>query len=488
MKQKKKARLLSLHLPVHIPKLGWSLFPRMDLDIPKPVGFITHSVTALLDLGLVIVLGLARIMGAVAVAKTKALGHLVENINVVVSAAEDVLARAHGVNSHVGKGMNTLAFIGGDSAVDNEATDAVLRVGIVVSDRIIRVCCRRQTRTVLADPEVLPVVRVGSKSLGERISRVPVDGEVSTGAVAHAVDGRGVHGEAGFLVRADGPAPLTVGFLFGHVPRVCIPVDIESVAVVGGDKDEGFVQDVQVVEPGNGGTYGVVKLEKVAKGTIVVHGVHLFINGGGLGHEEEAVVGAASGEDVDSLEGHLLQARQVEGGLKAPQGMVLKVTEIVSEDIAVEPGGQVALGKYSEDALLRRRCFEGRLVLSDLVALVGKFGIVVLALVGCWVGEELLGTSTKVRLGATLGGPGVIGHPVESHVNEGPILAPEPGVARQGDWGSIGDECGGHSTPNTAPDTRKQLDDRFHLGIIKRIRGRICVNAKSIDGALVASV
>ena len=82
-------------------------------------------------------------------------------------------------------------------------------------------------------------------------------------------------------------------------------------AVVSRDNDEGLIEDAELLELLNGGTDSVVELEKITKGTVVVKSVHLLVDGGSLGHEEETLVLATGAEDIDGLEGHLLEARLV---------------------------------------------------------------------------------------------------------------------------------------------------------------------------------
>lgn len=262
--------------------------------------------------------------------------------------------------------------------------------------------------------------------------------------------------------------------------------------VVSRDNDEGLIEDAELLELLNGSTDSVVELEKVTKSTVVVKGVHLLVNRGSLRHKEETLVLATGAEDVDSLEGHLLETGQVSGVTLAAGGVVVKALEVVLVDVAVEPHGEVALAKDTEGLLALVSSKERGLVHADGVSLLLELLVVVLALERLLAGKELLGTTTEEDIGATVASPGVVGVAVESLVNQRTILATGTGVASEGNGGGIGEVGSRDSAPSTAlgfvskissqlatqtyPDTLEDLDNGLDLGVIERIGGRVSVH------------
>ena len=249
-------------------------------------------------------------------------------------------------------------------------------------------------------------------------------------------------------------------------------------AVVSRDNDEGLLESTKLLKLGNGGTDGVVKLEKITESTVVVESVHLLVDGGSLGHEEETVIATTLVEDVDSLEGHVLEAGEVESGLGGARGVVLEALEVLGVDVAVEPDGHGALAEDTEGLLAVVELKEGGLVQADRVALVGELLIVVLALVGSGAGDELLSTATEENIRAVLLGPRVVGHAVKGLVDERTVLATETGVAGESNGGGIGDGGSGDSAPSTTVNTAEDLDNGLDLGVVEGIRRRVGVNTR----------
>jgi hypothetical protein len=60
-------------------------------------------------------------------------GHVEEDINIAVHTTEEFLAWAHGENRHVSQTVNTLRFVGWQSAIDDEAIGGIGRVDEIVS-------------------------------------------------------------------------------------------------------------------------------------------------------------------------------------------------------------------------------------------------------------------------------------------------------------------------------------------------------------------
>lgn len=219
--------------------------------------------------------------------------------------------------------------------------------------------------------------------------------------------------------------------------------------MIGRDEDEGLVADAELLELLDGGADGIVHLEKLTEGTVVVKSVHLLVDGGTLGHEEETLATTTLVEDFDGLEGHLLEAGNVSGGAVLASGIVLELLDVVLVDVAVQPDGEVALAEDTEGGLADVGGLEGSVVQADGVALLGKLLVVVQSLVGALAGEELLSTATEEDVGATLVGPGVVGDTVEGLVNESTVLGTATAVAGESNGSGIGKEGSGDGTPST---------------------------------------
>ena len=145
--------------------------------------------------------------------KTKAVGNLVKDVNVAVCTTESVLARTKSIDGDISQRVDTLAVIGADSSVDNEAIRGILRVDVVVTVLELNCGCTG----LLVNLVVLAVVGHGTDTTSDGISGLPVGGEVGAGAVVDTLGLLGVLRLAGLLVDADGATLGTVILLLGEV-------------------------------------------------------------------------------------------------------------------------------------------------------------------------------------------------------------------------------------------------------------------------------
>ena len=221
-------------------------------------------------------------------------------------------------------------------------------------------------------------------------------------------------------------------------------------AVISRDDDEGLIKDLELLELLNSSTDSIVKLKKITESTVVVKSVHLLVDRGSLRHEEETLVLATGSKNVNGLEGHVLETREIRSITLTAGRVVLAALEVVLVDVAVEPDGEVALAENTKSTLALVGLEERGLVERDGVALLLELLVVVLALVRALTSEEVLGTATEENIRATVLGPAVVGHTVESLVDQRTILASETGVTTESNGGSIGKESGRNSTPSTA--------------------------------------
>lgn len=152
-----------------------------------------------------------------ALSKTKAVGNLVKDVNVVEGATESLLARTKSIDRDIGERVNALGVIGADSTVDEETLGRVLWVGVVV---IVLELDGSLAGTSLLDLVVLTVVRDGSDTSGDGVSGLPVGREVGASAVVDALGLLGVLGLTRLSVGADGTALVTVILLLGEVLSV----------------------------------------------------------------------------------------------------------------------------------------------------------------------------------------------------------------------------------------------------------------------------
>lgn len=151
--------------------------------------------------------------------------------------------------------------------------------------------------------------------------------------------------------------------------------------VVSRDDDKGLVENVKLLELLDSSPDSVVKLKKIAKSTVIIKSVHLLVDRGSLRHEEETLVLTTGAEDINGLEGHILETRQVTSSSLRASGVVLKALDVVSVNVAVKPDRKVALAEDTESTLAVVNLEERGLVVRDSVALLLVLLVVVLALV-----------------------------------------------------------------------------------------------------------
>lgn len=337
------------------------------------------------------------------------------------------------------------------------------------------------------DGPVLAAVGVGHEALEQGVAGVPVGGEVAVSV--SQVAGVDVLGETGLLVDADGVALLAVDVLRGEVVGVDGAHDVEAVAVVGGDEDEGLLEAGGLVEMGDGGFDGVVELEEFAEGAVVVEDVHHLVDGGGLGHEEPTFLARASLEDVNGLDGHLLEAGLVERRLLVT-GRRERLVQVGAVDVAVEPLGHVGDSEDTESLLGVLGRQKSSAVLYDGVVGLLELLVVVLVLVGDATERgrvELLSTTAKDDIDGSLG-PGVVSDTVEEGVDNSSVLATLTGVGNQSSRSSISNVGSGNNTNVTTSEAVEHLSNGLDLGIIKRILAGISIDVQAVDSALVSSV
>ena len=194
---------------------------------------------------------------------------------------------------------------------------------------------------------------------------------------------------------------------------------------------------------------------------------------------EEPLVAATLVENIDGLDGHLLKARQVEGRVFRPGGAVLEALQVVLEDVAVKPDGEMGLTEDTERLAAVAQLEERRLIEANIVARVGELGVVVLAAVTLVAGDELLGATAEPDVGTALFGPAIVANTVQSLLDERAVIVAGPRVARQSDRRSVRQSGGGNRTPGGVPHPDQQLDNRLDLGVIKVIRRRVNIDAEA---------
>lgn len=166
---------------------------------------------------------------ALALSKTKAVGNLVEDVDVVKGAAEGVLAGTPGVDGDVGQRVDALGLAGRESAVDDEALRGVLRIDVVVA---VLELDGSLAGTVLADLVVLTVVRGSTNTTGDGVAGLPVDGESVASAVLETLGLLSVLRLARIVVDTDGAALVTVVLLLGEVLGVGRTPDTRIVSML----------------------------------------------------------------------------------------------------------------------------------------------------------------------------------------------------------------------------------------------------------------
>jgi hypothetical protein len=162
-----------------------------------------------------------------ALSKTKAVGNLVEDVNVVESTTESLLARTKSIDRDISERVNTLGIIGANSTVDEETLGRVLGVGVVV---VVLELDGSLPGTGLLDLVVLTMVGDGSDTSGDGVSRLPVGREVGASAVVDALGLLGVLRLTRLSVGADSTALVTVILLLGEVLSVGRTVNAATVS------------------------------------------------------------------------------------------------------------------------------------------------------------------------------------------------------------------------------------------------------------------
>lgn len=222
--------------------------------------------------------------------------------------------------------------------------------------------------------------------------------------------------------------------------------------------------------------------------------MHLLVDAGSFGHEEEtlatalAVVAVTGVEDINGLEGHLLETGLVIGVLVRTIRIVLLVFQIFLVDISVEPFSHDASGEDTKGTVVIGSLGEGCGVPGEAVSLLFEHLVVILLLIVI-VGEEVLGTSAKENIGAIPLSPGVVGETVEVSVDNMSTLATVTSVGSQGSRGGIGQVSSRNDTDtSTRIDTAEDLSNGLEFGVIERRLGRVTIHVQCIDSGLVASV
>jgi hypothetical protein len=148
-----------------------------------------------------------------AMSQTQAVSDLVKDVDVVVSTAKSLLARAKGKDGHVSQRVDALSLGGGNGSVDDDAVDAVLGIDKVLAAN----GSGGQARAVLVDLVVLTVVRGSTDTTGNGVARLPVGREVDASAIADLAVLLGVLGETRLFVDANGIALGALVLLGGQV-------------------------------------------------------------------------------------------------------------------------------------------------------------------------------------------------------------------------------------------------------------------------------
>ena len=259
-------------------------------------------------------------------------------------------------------------------------------------------------------------------------------------------------------------------------------------AVIGSNQDQGVVELADGLELRDGRADCVVELEKFTESTVIVQSVHLLVDGRSFGHHEPALVPTSGLEDINGFQGHLFQTRLVKSIAHFAVGAVALVLEVLWVHIAVQPFGHVEDGEDPKGLGAIRRLLKSRVVENDVVAFLGKLGVVVLALERCLARVELLGAAPEKNIRTGPVGPGIVGDAVKVRVHDGPILATITGVSCQRGRGRIGNECGGDDTDTASPDSAEDLRDVLNLWVVKGTFRGVGVDPEGIHGGLVARV
>ena len=428
---------------------------------------------------------LSAVSRRAALRQTKALSHAVEDVNAVIHTTEELLARTHGKDGHIGQRVDALIVLNGKCTVESD-TNGLFGIDVEVLITL-DLLSGGDTRARFADRPVLATVGVGHQTLEESVTRVPGGRKVAVGV--GQVTGVGVLGETGALVDTDGLAALAVGVLSGEVVGIDRAHNVEAVTVVSGDENEGLLKAVGRVELGDGGLDSVVELEELTKSAVVVENVHHLVDGGSLGHEEPTLVARASLKDVNGLKSHLLETRLVKSGLLVTSRGE-RLVQVLAVDVAVEPLGHVGGGEDTKGFLVVVGRQQSSAVLDDLVILLGELLVVVLALVGDTTKRgrvELLSTTTEDNINGDVS-PGVVLDTVQVGVDNSTVLSTVASVGDESSRSGIGNVRSRNNTDVAASEAVKHLSNGLNLGVVESILAGVGIDVQAVDCALVAGV
>ena len=179
-------------------------------------------------------------------------------------------------------------------------------------------------------------------------------------------------------------------------------------------------------------------------------------------------------ENVDGLEGHLLETRLVVADISRLQRVDSRSLlalrsdrklEGVGVDILVEPSGNVALGEDGKSPLGIVESLQLGLSVSNLVSVLGpSFELRDVAVT--WSREEVFRTSTKEQVDTLPRVPRVVAaESGEVLLNDGGVLASLTGVGADGGGSGIGNVCLGDDSNLTSGDSSEHLKDGLDLGV-----------------------
>ena len=380
-------------------------------------------------------------------AKTKGFGDPKGDIDVAHDTTEQLVAGTPGVDGHVNKGVDALAL--GSVKVTGHGKSVNVVLGVEEVAR--RVLGSGDALVVVIDDKVLALVGERRPAVRKRVAGVPCDGEASTlltlkDLVRSGADilGNRVGGETRVLIGADRLALGAVRLLSLEELGVGRTEDVETVAVVGRHNNEGLIELTDLFEVLKSGAESVVELKEVAEGAVNVLDVHLLVDKSSLRHERpsSAALLGASGENVNGLDGHVLETRLVVGA-DSSVGLNSKV-ESVAVNVLVKPSGDVAASEDGESTVLVVECVKLGLVVANLVTSLGPaLKLRDIAVGGR--GKEVFGTATKEKVDTLPGVPRVVaGDTNEVLLDDGIVLPALRGVCCQlksrpslPKWGSL---------------------------------------------------
>lgn len=410
-----------------------------------------------------------------------------EDLGVVLDAGKQVGTGTGSKDGDILEGVDTDLLVGahGSALVDSVG----VRDGVGLVDLVVVVGGGadngRDTGAVDVDLEILAVGWEASSAGSQGVADVPVVGE----AITVGID---VRGPARVLIGTDRVLLLLLLRVGERVEVLGVnrAVDIEGVSVISGDEDQGVLVELVALEPLLGLADGVVQLQKISEGAVVVERVHHLVDRGGLSHHEPTLLAVALVQDFKTLEDHLVEVGLVEGGLTVTGGIGRVLLEVLLVDVAVHPDIHVSGVEDSEEGVLALVAQESVTVVDDLVAaLLGVSGVVVGAVEGLAssLGVEVLSTTSEDDISDD--GVGTVNH----LINNGGLLVTVAGVGVDGSGGGILDLGSGNDTDTSGTTVllgaaAQQLGDELLLGVIEGVDGGIGVDTQGTSRGLVASV